>query len=116
MESQETQYDTQNGKCFGAEVKEMTDQVEKAVFRAKAAVSDKIGAVSGRIGAMSDKIGDGRIAAERMLKRGRYAMEDGVDTAVRQVKRNPVRSVLVAFAAGAMVGLLAPHLGRRNRA
>jgi ElaB/YqjD/DUF883 family membrane-anchored ribosome-binding protein len=80
----------------------MTDQVGKAVNRAKAAVSEKID--------------DGRIAAERMFKRSRYAMEDGVDTAVRQVKRNPVSSVLVAFAAGAMVGLLAPHLGRRNRA
>ena len=87
----------------------MTDQVEKVVHRAKAAVSGKIGAVSG-------KIEDGRIAAERMLKRGRYVVEDGVDTAVHQVKRNPVSSVLVAFAAGAMVGLLLLHLGRRNRA
>jgi ElaB/YqjD/DUF883 family membrane-anchored ribosome-binding protein len=87
----------------------MTDQVEKAVHRATAAVS-------GKIGTMSGKIEDGRIAAERLLKRSRYAVEDGVDTAVHQVKRNPVSSVLVAFAAGAIVGLLVPHLGRRNRA
>jgi ElaB/YqjD/DUF883 family membrane-anchored ribosome-binding protein len=94
--------ETQNEKSFGMEVREMTDQVGKAVHRAKTA--------------MSGKIDDGRIAAERLFKRSCYAMEDGVDTAVRQVKRNPVSSVLIAFAAGAMVGLLAPHLGRRNRA
>ena len=64
---------------------------------------------------MSGKIEDGRIAAERMLRRSRNAVEDGVDTAVHQVKRNPVSSVLLAFAAGARVGLVAPHLGRRGR-
>jgi ElaB/YqjD/DUF883 family membrane-anchored ribosome-binding protein len=90
-----------DGKSYGAEIRDMTDQVEKAVNRAKAAVSEKIE--------------DGRIAAERMLKRSRYAVEDGMDTAVHQVRRNPVSSVLLAFAAGAMVGLILPHIGRRNR-
>lgn len=98
-EAQKNQIHTE--KCFGAEVKELTDQVEKAVYRAK--------------GAVSGKMEDGRIAVERLLEHSRYAVEDGVETAVRQVKRNPVSSVLVAFAAGAIVGLLVTYLGRRNR-
>lgn len=93
--------DALNGKLFGGGINDMTDQMEKAVNRAKAAVSEKID--------------DGRVAAERLLRRGKYVFEDGVDAAVHQVKRNPVNSVLIAFAAGALVGLVVPRLGRRSR-
>ena len=66
---------------------------------------------------LSEKIEDGRIAAERILKRGQAAVEnaveDGMTQAVRQVKRNPGPSLAVAFGTGAIMGILAVHLGKR---
>lgn len=60
--------------------------------------------------AVSAKLEDGKFAAERMLKRGRYAAEDGLEEAVHNIKRNPLGSVAIAFAAGAALGFLAPRV------
>ena len=63
---------------------------------------------------VSANLEDGRIAAERLLKRSRYALEDGIEETAHQIKRNPLGSVAVAFAAGAALALLVPHLGKNN--
>jgi ElaB/YqjD/DUF883 family membrane-anchored ribosome-binding protein len=65
--------------------------------------------------AASETLADCKIVAERLLKHGRYAVEDGIEEAVHQIKRNPVRSLAIAFAAGAVLGFLAPRLGRRTQ-
>ena len=63
----------------------------------------------------SEKLEDGRIAAERLLKRSRYAVEDRLEDTARQIKRNPLGSLAIAFAAGAAFAFLAPHLGKNSR-
>jgi ElaB/YqjD/DUF883 family membrane-anchored ribosome-binding protein len=66
--------------------------------------------------AVSEKLDDGKIAAERLLKRGRYAFEDSVEETAHNIKRHPFGSVALAFAAGAALGLLmlAPHSAKKR--
>jgi ElaB/YqjD/DUF883 family membrane-anchored ribosome-binding protein len=88
---------------LGKEGKQMNDRVEKIVNTAKAAVEETIE--------------DGKIAAERLMKRGRDVManaaEDRLNEAARHVKRNPGRSLAIAFAAGTLIGMLLPRLTKR---
>jgi len=88
-----------NALCAGKDitkgVKDMTDRVEKGISRLKAVMEDN------------------RATAEKLIKRGRYAVEDGVEDTARAIKRNPFGFVAVAFLAGAAIGMLAPRIGRR---
>jgi len=87
---------------LGGEVKETARRFEKGVDRAKVA--------------LSEKIEDGKTAANRLLKCGQYAVEDGMEETMHQIKRNPVGSLAIAFAAGAAFGFLAlflPRLGKK---
>ena len=63
---------------------------------------------------VSSHLEDGKLQAARLLKRGRYAVEDGIEEVTHQVaykvKRNPLRFLAIAFGAGAAVGFLAIHL------
>jgi hypothetical protein len=86
--------------CLGTDMKEAAKRVEKGLNDSKAAVSAKLE--------------DGRIAAERFLKHSRYAVEDGIEDASHQIKRNPLGSLAIAFAAGAALAFLVPHLGGRK--
>jgi hypothetical protein len=52
-----------------------------------------------------EAVEDGRRAARRALEDGRMAAEDALDGAVRQVRRNPLRSVAIVFGTGAAIGL-----------
>jgi hypothetical protein len=63
--------------------------------------------------AVSAKMEDGKIAAENLLKRSRYAVEDGIDGATRNIRRHPLASLALAFAAGAALTLLAPRPAKR---
>lgn len=83
------------GKDFTQGVKDMTDRVEKGISRLKAVIDDN------------------RASAEKLLKRGRYAVEDGVEETARAIKRNPFGFMAIAFVAGAAIGMLAPRIGRR---
>jgi len=85
---------------LGTDVKKAAKRVEKGLNGWKATVSANLE--------------DGKIAAERLLKRGRYALEDGIEETAHQIKRNPLGSVAVAFAAGAAMAFLVPHLGKNN--
>ena len=64
--------------------------------------------------AFFDKVEDGRIAAERFVKRGRYVFEDGLEEAAHKVKREPFKFVAMAFAAGAFFGFVMPRFGKRS--
>jgi ElaB/YqjD/DUF883 family membrane-anchored ribosome-binding protein len=88
------------GKCLGTDLKETAKRFEKGLNDSKAAVSEKLE--------------EGRIGAERLLKHSRYAVEDGIEETVHQIKRHPLRSLAFAFAAGAAVGFLVPHLSHKT--
>jgi hypothetical protein len=87
------------GTCFGTEIQEAAKLVEKGLNDSKAAVSATLE--------------DGKIAGERLLKRGRFAVEDGISEAAHNIKRHPFGFLAIAFAAGAALGFLAPRSARR---
>jgi len=84
------------GTCFGADLKEAAKRVEKGLNDSKTA--------------FSAKLDEGRTAAERFLKHSRYAVEDGIDETAHRIKRHPLGFFAIAFAAGAALGFLVPHL------
>lgn len=53
--------------------------------------------------------------ARRMARRGRFAMEDGLDSVALRVRRNPAAAIAIAFAAGAGAALAASLLLRVRR-
>ena len=88
------------GTCLGTDLKEAAKRFEKGLNDSKAAVSEKLE--------------ESRIAAERLLKHGRYAVEDGIEETLHQIKRHPLGSLAIAFASGAAFGFLLPHLGHNT--
>jgi ElaB/YqjD/DUF883 family membrane-anchored ribosome-binding protein len=79
---------------------EIARRIEKGINDAKAAVSEKLE--------------DGKIAAERLIKQGRYAVEDGLSELVHNVKRHPISFLGIAFAAGAVFGLLLAQTPKKS--
>ena len=71
---------------------EIATRIERSISAAKASISEKLD--------------DGKFAAERLLKHGRYAIEDRVSELAHKIKKHPVGSLGIAFAAGTIVGLL----------
>lgn len=49
---------------------------------------------------------DRQRSAERFLRQGRFAVEDGVEEGTHRIKRSPFTYVGVAFAAGTIAGIL----------
>ena len=82
--------------------KEKVQLLAKSVDRAKAAVSDTIE--------------DGKMAAERLLKRGRYAVEDSVEERIHDIRRKPMKAVAVAFTSGLGIGFLLSCLLKKTHA
>ena len=82
--------------------KEKVQLLAKNVDRAKAAVSDTVE--------------DGKMAAERLLKRGRYAVEDTVEQQIHETRRKPLKAVALAFTSGMVVGFLVSCLRKKARA
>ena len=85
--------------CCGHDMQEGVKRMEKEVDKAKAAISAKLE--------------DGKIAAERLLKRSRYAVEDGIEQTAHDIKRHPFRSVAIGLAAGAVLGFLVPRIAKK---
>ena len=81
--------------CAKDEVKALADRIEKKIETSKERVHD----------AMEDATR----TAERLLKRGRNTCEDVLDNTTHQVKKFPIPALGVAFAAGALIGILIPH-------
>lgn len=86
------------GTCFGTNLKEAAKRVEKGLSDSKTACSAKLD--------------QGRILAERLLKHSRYAVEDGIEETAHRIKRHPLSSLAIAFAAGAVGGFLVLHLSK----
>jgi ElaB/YqjD/DUF883 family membrane-anchored ribosome-binding protein len=63
---------------------------------------------------IDDVLEDGKRKAERMLRRGVVATEDGVEDTTYFIKRHPWQSVGTAFGVGAGLGMLAGWLGTRT--
>jgi ElaB/YqjD/DUF883 family membrane-anchored ribosome-binding protein len=63
--------------------------------------------------AVSETLDDGVTAAQRLLKRSRYTVEDGLEEAAHNIKQHPFSSLAIGFAAGAALGLLVPRFGRK---
>lgn len=95
----DTERSTEGRGCLGTDLKEATKRFEKGLNDSTTAVCEKLK--------------EGRIAAERLLKHGRYAVEDGIEEATHQIKHHPLGSLAIAFAAGAALGFLIPHLGHK---
>ena len=55
-----------------------------------------------------------RLRAERLLKHGQYAVEDGVSELAHKIKRNPISFLGIAFAVGAACGLLLSQSSQRK--
>jgi ElaB/YqjD/DUF883 family membrane-anchored ribosome-binding protein len=88
--------------CLDRNVKEAAMKVEQALHDAKTAVGAKLE--------------DVRAQAERLGKRGRYAVKDEIREATHRIQRHPFNALAIAFAAGSFCGFLAPHLmGRKKR-
>jgi ElaB/YqjD/DUF883 family membrane-anchored ribosome-binding protein len=81
---------------------EAAKRIEKGVNDVKAAKA-----------AVSAKLEDSRMEAGRLLKKGRYAVEDGVSEATQTIKRHPAGTLAIAFAAGAALGFLAPRAAKK---
>ena len=86
--------------CEGVDMKEAAERLERRFQKAKTA--------------FCDKLEDGKMAAERIVKHGCYAAEDNFEEAIHKVKREPVKFMAMAFAAGALVGFVLPRFGRRH--
>ena len=82
--------------------KEKVQLLAKNVDRAKAAVSDTIE--------------DGKMAAERLLKRGRYAVENTLEQRIHEIRRKPMKAIALAFTSGLVVGFLVSCLRKRPQA
>ena len=71
---------------------EIARGVERAINEAKESISGKFEEV--------------KTSAERLLKHGRYAAEDGLSDLTHQIRKHPVGFLGIAFAAGTVLGLL----------
>ena len=86
---------------------EITDAVKRVEKKFNASTS-----------AFLDTLEEGRISAERLVRRGRNAAELCLDDATYRMKRNPLAAAALLFGAGAMAGVLfglvAPHVSRKS--
>jgi len=62
---------------------------------------------------MADAWEDGTQAVKQFIKRTRGNVEDLLDDATRNIKRNPLGSVTMAFGAGLLLGFVVSRSGRR---
>jgi len=62
--------------------------------------------------AIGERIEDGMKTARRAVKQGYRAAEDFADGATRRIKRDPLRTLSLCFAAGVAAGWLLPHRTR----
>jgi len=64
---------------------------------------------------ISATLEDTKVAAERLMRHGRYAVEDRVSELGHNIKKHPIGFVGIAFAAGAVLGLCFRILPSRKR-
>jgi Flp pilus assembly protein TadB len=104
-EDAKADYAGETRPAFGRETAQrLGKQIQRAVEDVVEDVKDTVAA----------QLEDGKFQAERLLKKGRYAVEDRIEevshNVKRNVKRDPLRFLAIAFGAGAALGFLAVHL------
>ena len=62
---------------------------------------------------VAERLEDSRIAARRLLKRGRYAVENGVEDTAQNIRRNPFGSLTLASSAGVAVGFVVSRVCKK---
>ncbi len=62
--------------------------------------------------AVSDALHEGKDTVTQFLKETRHTAEDWMDEAKHNIKRYPISSILMAFAAGALFGVVISRNGR----
>jgi hypothetical protein len=95
MSAASDQPETQTERECRQDEEEIARRIEKGINEAKAL--------------LSEKLDDGKAAAERLLKHGRYAVEDGLSEVSHAIRRHPIGFLGIAFAVGATFGLLLSH-------
>jgi ElaB/YqjD/DUF883 family membrane-anchored ribosome-binding protein len=63
---------------------------------------------------IADSVDDGVRSAMRAVKQGRNAADDAIDDARHAVRKSPLQSMGIVFAAGVMTGAFAAWLGSRR--
>ena len=63
--------------------------------------------------AVTDKLQEGRETVKQLVKRTRHTAEDFLDEATHNIKKFPIGSVVMAFTAGALIGVMLSRNGRR---
>ena len=82
-----------NSKCRQDEDEaEIARRIERGINEAKTAISEKLE--------------DSKAAAERLFRHGRYAVEGRLGELAYRIKKHPIGFLGIAFAAGAVLGLL----------
>jgi ElaB/YqjD/DUF883 family membrane-anchored ribosome-binding protein len=64
---------------------------------------------------VTEAVEDGVRTALRAIKRGRYAAEDAIDDAKHSVKQQPLQAVGIVFAAGILIGSALTMVAMRRR-
>ena len=90
--------------------------VEEQVREAAAPAGD--GALAARVNRVKQNLADEaerRVRdVKRMARKGKFALEDGVDEVALRVRKNPGQALAIAFAAGALAGALINFAMRRR--
>ncbi len=93
---------TQKGSnCGTDEVEaEIARKIDEGITEAKAA--------------LYQKLEDGRFQAERLLKHGQYAIEDGVSELTHNIKKHPISFLGISFAVGTAFGVMLSLFSQRQ--
>ena len=89
--------------------------MQSKVFETPAIAEDVLREATRFGGKVTDAVKDGMRVANQQIRRGYDAAEDMLDDAKRTVKRRPIASVLVGFAAGVFFGALFTATALRRR-
>jgi ElaB/YqjD/DUF883 family membrane-anchored ribosome-binding protein len=84
------------GNCAKEEINAFAEKIEKKLDESK--------------GRVVDVVEETRRSAERIMKRGQSACEDLLEDTTHQVKKHPIPALGLAFAAGALIGVLIPKV------
>jgi len=84
---------------FASTIQEAARQIETGLESMRAAVSESLE--------------DGKMTTGRILKRSRFAVENGIDETTHTIKRHPLSSLAIALAVGATVGFLSFRLAKK---
>jgi ElaB/YqjD/DUF883 family membrane-anchored ribosome-binding protein len=98
------------------------EESKKGFFKGAVSVATQVAQTGIKVEKSKEKtsqiVEDGVEGAKRLIKKGRYAAEDLVEETAHRIKKDPFRSVGVAFGVGlglgAILGGLFVHTGKKT--